>query len=73
MSGSAIGPNRKTPLSQHSAGGRGDSLDRRSSSFEGLLRGMSMGLPSGQSVAGSLGLEPIADDNLRIGKAVVDD
>jgi hypothetical protein len=38
-----------------------------------LLRGMSMGLPSGQSVARSLGLEPIADDNLRIGKAVVDD
>ena len=36
-----------------------------------LLRGMAMGLPSGQSVARSLGLEPIADQNLRIGKAIV--
>ena len=32
-----------------------------------------MGLPSGQSVARSLGLDPIADENLRIGKAVVAD
>jgi hypothetical protein len=38
-----------------------------------LLRGMSMELPSGQSVARSLGLEPITDENLRIGKAVVED
>jgi Animal haem peroxidase len=38
-----------------------------------LLRGMTMGLPSGQSVARSLGLQPIADSDLRIGKAVVAD
>jgi Animal haem peroxidase len=34
-----------------------------------LLRGFSMGLPSGQSVALALGLEPIHDDELRVGKA----
>src|SRR4029077_12708969 len=38
-----------------------------------LLRGMAMGLPSGQSVARSLGLQPVDDNNLRIGKAVVED
>jgi hypothetical protein len=38
-----------------------------------LLRGMAMGLPSGQSVAEAMGLEPIKDENLRVGKAVVAD
>lgn len=38
-----------------------------------LLRGMSMQLPSGQAVARAMGLDPIADDNLRVGKAVVAD
>jgi hypothetical protein len=38
-----------------------------------LLRGMAMGLPSGQDVARTMGVEPIAEENLRVGKAVVDD
>src|SRR5882762_6611828 len=38
-----------------------------------LLRGMSMGLPSGHSVALAMGVKPIYDDNLRIGNAVVAD
>ncbi len=38
-----------------------------------LLRGMSMCLPSGQDVARAMGLTPIADDNLRVGKAQVAD
>jgi len=38
-----------------------------------LLRGLRMGLPSGQDVARSMGLEPIGDSNLRVGKAVLDD
>ena len=38
-----------------------------------LLRGMAMGLPSGQHVARAMGVEPIADKNLRVGKAVIDD
>jgi hypothetical protein len=38
-----------------------------------LLRGLAMGLPSGQSVAQALGVDPIEDKNLRVGKAVVDD
>jgi Animal haem peroxidase len=38
-----------------------------------LLRGMAMGLPSGQSVALAMGLTPIDDKDLRIGKAVVAD
>jgi len=36
-----------------------------------LLRGMAMGLPTGQDVARAMGLEPVKDENLRIGKAVV--
>jgi hypothetical protein len=38
-----------------------------------LLRGLSMGLPSGQAVARALGVKPIADQDLRMGKAVVAD
>jgi len=38
-----------------------------------LLRGMALGLPSGQDVAVAMGLEPISDNNLRLGKAVIDD
>ena len=38
-----------------------------------LFRGRSMGLPSGQDVAHAMGIEPIADENLRVGKAVVED
>jgi hypothetical protein len=38
-----------------------------------LLRGLAMGLPSGQSVALSLGVDPIKDSELQVGKAVVDD
>lgn len=34
-----------------------------------LMRGMSMGLPSGQDVALAMGLQPLNDDQLRIGKA----
>ena len=38
-----------------------------------LLRGQSMKLPSGQSVARAMGIKPIADDDLRLGKAIVDE
>lgn len=34
-----------------------------------LLRGLRMSLPSGQSIARAMGLEPIADEDLRVGKA----
>jgi Animal haem peroxidase len=34
-----------------------------------LLRGMSMGLPSGQDVARAMGYEPLKDEELKIGKA----
>ncbi|GAB3517820.1 peroxidase family protein [Emticicia fontis] len=34
-----------------------------------LLRGMAMSLPSGQDIALEMGLEPIKDDDLRVGKA----
>jgi hypothetical protein len=37
-----------------------------------LLRGLSMGLPSGQTVARHMGLEPIPDKDLTVGKANVD-
>jgi hypothetical protein len=37
-----------------------------------LLRGKSMGLPSGQTVARYMGLEPIPDSELTVGKANVD-
>jgi hypothetical protein len=38
-----------------------------------LLRGMALGLPTGQDVARAMGVEPIKEENLRIGKAVVAD
>ena len=38
-----------------------------------LLRGDTMGLPSGQDVARAMGLTPISDENLRVGKAVLSD
>jgi hypothetical protein len=38
-----------------------------------LLRGLRMGLPSGQDVARALGLAVIPDKNLVVGKATVDD
>jgi Animal haem peroxidase len=34
-----------------------------------LLRGMSMGLPSGQDVARAMGYEPLQDEELKVGKA----
>ena len=38
-----------------------------------LLRGLSMGLPSGQAVAATLGIDPIPDKQLRVGKATKED
>jgi hypothetical protein len=38
-----------------------------------LLRGMALGLPSGQDVARAMGVKPVDKGNLRIGKAVLDD
>ena len=38
-----------------------------------LLRGRSMSLPSGQSVARAMGLTPIPDHELWVGKAIVDE
>jgi len=38
-----------------------------------LLRGLALGLPNGQDVARAMGVEPIEDKNLRVGKAVLED
>ena len=38
-----------------------------------LLRGAQQGLPSGQDVARAMGLDPIADKDLRVGKATCED
>jgi len=43
--------------------------DRRSLAERNLLRGLRMGLPSGQDVARAMGVMPLADDDLKIGKA----
>jgi hypothetical protein len=40
--------------------------------YRNLLRGVSMELPSGQTVARYMGLNPIPDDELKVGKANVD-
>jgi hypothetical protein len=37
-----------------------------------LIRGWRMGLPSGQTVARFMGIDPIADEDLRVGKATED-
>jgi Animal haem peroxidase len=41
--------------------------------FRNLLRGMSMGLPSGQDVARAMGYEPLKDEELKVGKATTSD
>ncbi|MFN8356803.1 MAG: heme peroxidase family protein [Spirosomataceae bacterium] len=41
--------------------------------FRNLQRGADMGLPSGQSVARYMGIKPIPDSDLRVGKANEDD
>lgn len=38
-----------------------------------LLRGLRLGLPSGQDVARAMGIEPLSDDKLMVGKATSDD
>lgn len=38
-----------------------------------LLRGLQQGLPSGQAVARAMGLDPLSDKDLRIGKATCED
>lgn len=38
-----------------------------------LLRGLSLQMPSGQAVARAMGLEVIKDEDLKLGKAIVDD
>ncbi|WP_052711653.1 peroxidase family protein, partial [Elstera litoralis] len=38
-----------------------------------LLRGVQQGLPSGQAVARAMGLDPLSDKDLRIGKATCED
>ena len=38
-----------------------------------LKRGLTMGMPSGQDVARSMGMEPILDANLKVGKATEED
>jgi len=43
--------------------------DVRSLAERNLLRGKSMGLPSGQAVARKMGIEPIPDEKLVVGKA----
>jgi hypothetical protein len=48
-------------------------LDVRSLAARNLLRGLSMGLPSGQDVARAMSVRVIGDDDLRIGKATEDD
>ena len=48
-------------------------MDPANLGLRNLLRGMAMGLPSGQDVARAMGVEPVADENLRVGKAVLGD
>ena len=48
-------------------------VDPANLAVRNLLRGRSMSLPSGQAVARAMGLTPIADKDLRVGKAIVDE
>lgn len=48
-------------------------VDPANLAVRNLLRGRAMSLPSGQAVARAMGLPPIADENLRVGKAIVDE
>lgn len=53
--------------------GKDNSKSPMSLAFRNLKRGVSFGLPSGQTVARFLGLEPISDSNLKVGKATKED
>jgi hypothetical protein len=59
------------PLGTLPASVAGD--DPHSLAARNLLRGLRMGLPSGQDVARTMGFEPLADDELRIDKATAAD
>ena len=48
-------------------------IDVKSLALRNLKRGKSFGLPSGQTVARFLGLQPIADSKLKVGKATAAD
>jgi hypothetical protein len=50
-----------------------EKMDPANLPMRNLLRGMALGLPSGQAVAMALGIDPVDDDNLRVGKAVLAD
>jgi hypothetical protein len=62
---SLVNPLGKLPVS---IGGQRPSLAERN-----LLRGWRMGLPSGQDVARKMGIAPIPDEDLRVGKATEED
>jgi hypothetical protein len=47
--------------------------NRRSLAERNLLRGLSLGLPSGQDVARAMGLPVISDEHLKVGKATEED
>jgi hypothetical protein len=71
--------NKQPPLDDVSKLQPDPQLDRQSKpvinnlAFRNLLRGMSMGLPSGQDVARAMGYEPLKDSELRVGKAINND
>jgi hypothetical protein len=50
-----------------------EKMDPANLGMRNLLRGLAMGLPSGQAVAELMGIEPIADEHLLVGKAVLDE
>jgi hypothetical protein len=49
-----------------------EKMDPANLAMRNLLRGLAMRLPSGQAVAELMGIEPIEEENLRVGKAVLD-
>lgn len=63
-------------LPEHSKDGTKESKDEKPNTnnlaFRNLKRGVMLGLPSGQSVARLMGLEPIPDKRLLVGKATAD-
>src|SRR5215475_1307453 len=71
MNSAVIGTKKKSPVSQHGGGVRGDSLDRRSSSFEGRFGRLFRSLPPAEwpkqallKLAGEMTAEPEHIGNL---------
>ncbi|GAC1348167.1 MAG: heme peroxidase family protein [Acetobacteraceae bacterium] len=64
-------PNPPLTIAQLQAAPKDPARNPANLATRNLLRGMAMQLPSGQAVAAAMGIEPLTDAELKVGKAVL--